>query len=67
VRPFVGGEGWLDITPFSTNPLNVALMGEHGGFLFTWSSPRSTRFTPSFSRWDAAIGHDRLPATQSLR
>jgi hypothetical protein len=40
VRPFVGGEGVLDVTPVLTNPLNVALMGEHGGFLFTWSSPR---------------------------
>lgn len=40
VRSFVGGAGWLDIAPVLKSPLNVALMGEHGGFLFTWTSPR---------------------------
>ena len=40
VRPFVGGTGALDITPVLDNRLNVAWMGAHGGFLFTWSSPR---------------------------
>lgn len=39
VRPFVGGEGVLDITPALLLPNNVALMGEHGGFLFAWSAP----------------------------
>lgn len=39
VRPFVGGEGHLDLSPVVEQHLNVFLMGEHGGFLLAWSAP----------------------------
>lgn len=39
VRPFVGGEGFLDSSPALLNRQNIALTGEHGGFLLSWSAP----------------------------
>lgn len=41
VRPFVGGEGVLDVSPLIARAENIALMGDHGGFLLTWSAPGS--------------------------
>lgn len=40
VRPFVGGEGVLDVSVEVDRPENMWLMGEHGGFAMTWSAPR---------------------------
>ena len=39
VRPYIGGDGHLDLTPALENPLNVALWGEHGGWFYAWSAP----------------------------
>lgn len=39
VRPYIGGVGYLDVTPVLENPLNVALWGDHGGWLYAWSAP----------------------------
>jgi hypothetical protein len=59
VRPFVGGEGDLDLTPALANPANVALVNEHGGFLFEFHDPGRyeghTMFLPS-GRGAAAFG-----------
>lgn len=33
VRPWLGGEGDLDLTPIVSNPDNVSMVGEHGGFI----------------------------------
>jgi streptogramin lyase len=43
IRPFIGGDGEsaLDLTAAVDDPQNVFLMGEHGGFAFTWSAPRT--------------------------
>lgn len=43
VRPYVGPEemGELDLTPLLDDPMNWCMMGEHGGFLLTWSSPHA--------------------------
>ena len=40
VRPFVGGEGVLDVTAAVASPENIWLMGEHGGFAMAWSALR---------------------------
>lgn len=34
VRPWVGGDGELDLTAIVSNPANIALINEHGGFIF---------------------------------
>jgi hypothetical protein len=41
VRPFVGGDGksFLDLTPVVSDDKNYLLLGDHGGFLATWSAP----------------------------
>ena len=41
VRPFVGGDGEspLDLTPIVSDDKNYLLLGDHGGFLATWSAP----------------------------
>jgi RimJ/RimL family protein N-acetyltransferase len=41
VRPHIGGdpEAPLDLTAFFENDQNIALVGEHGGFLCGWSAP----------------------------
>lgn len=39
VRPFIGGDGEIDITPAVIEKQNVFLMGEHGGFMLAWSAP----------------------------
>lgn len=41
VRPFIGGDisQPLDLTEAVEHPLNVVLMGEHGGFIMAWSAP----------------------------
>lgn len=43
VRPGVGGDGesWLDLAPVVANHENYALLGPHGGFLATWTAPRT--------------------------
>ena len=33
VRPWLGGEGELDLAGIVSNPANVALLGDHGGFV----------------------------------
>jgi hypothetical protein len=42
VRPFVGGAGYVDVGPVVQNPQNVALVNEHGGFIF--ARDEATRF-----------------------
>lgn len=41
VRPFVGPEdlGELDLAPVAARPEHWFLMGDHGGFLLSWSAP----------------------------
>jgi hypothetical protein len=39
IRPFIGGEGELDLSDAVDNPLNLFLLGEHGGFALIWSAP----------------------------
>lgn len=39
VRPFVGGEGVLDLTAVVRSPLNIVLWGDAGGFVWAWSAP----------------------------
>lgn len=41
IRPFIGGDITqpLDLTAAVENPLNIVLMGDHGGFLMAWSAP----------------------------
>lgn len=41
VRPFVGGEGELDLTAVVRNPLNVVLWSQFGGFIWAWSAPQT--------------------------
>lgn len=38
IRPFIGGEGELDLTAVIDDP-HVAMMGEHGGFVLSWTAP----------------------------
>lgn len=38
IRPFIGGTGPLVIGKLMIAP-NVALIGEHGGFLLSWTAP----------------------------
>lgn len=39
IRPTIGGKGILDLTPILENPLNIALLGDHGGFVYVWCAP----------------------------
>lgn len=41
VRPHVGGDPsvYLDLSHLIANRDNYALLGEHGGFFFTWTAP----------------------------
>lgn len=41
VRPFVGGNTFepLDLTHLVADEKNYALLGDHGGFLCTWTAP----------------------------
>jgi hypothetical protein len=43
IRPFVGGDGKsiLDLTNAVMDRKNIFLLGEHGGFAFTWCAPRT--------------------------
>jgi len=43
IRPFIGGDGEsvLDLSPAVEDRQNIFLLGEHGGFAFTWSAPRT--------------------------
>jgi len=43
VRPHVGGDvsAAIDLAAFVAERQNVFLDGEHGGFAFTWSAPRT--------------------------
>jgi hypothetical protein len=43
IRPHIGGDGesFLDLTAAVSDRQNVFLIGEHGGFAFTWSAPRT--------------------------
>lgn len=43
IRPHIGGdpETELDLTAAVADEANVFLMGDHGGFAFTWSAPRT--------------------------
>lgn len=38
IRPGIGGHGYLDLGVIAAAP-HVALFGEHGGFLASWSAP----------------------------
>lgn len=40
IRSELGGSGPLDLAP-AMNAANVFLFGEHGGFVFSWSAPRT--------------------------
>lgn len=41
IRPHVGGDGasFIDLAAAVADKQNIFLMGEHGGFAFTWSAP----------------------------
>lgn len=41
IRPHIGGdpEAPLDLTAAVNDSANIFLLGEHGGFAFTWSAP----------------------------
>jgi hypothetical protein len=39
VRPWIGGEGALDLGPIIANPVNVALIHPHGGWVFARHEP----------------------------
>lgn len=43
IRPDVGGDGesWLDLAEVVAADRNVALIGEHGGFVYTWTAPET--------------------------
>lgn len=43
IRPFIGGDPTtiLDLTAVVADDQNIVLLGEHGGFVFSWSSPFS--------------------------
>lgn len=40
IRPFIGGSGDLDLSGAAHDP-HVALFGEHGGFVLTWTAPET--------------------------
>jgi hypothetical protein len=39
VRPYIGGDGPLDLTGVVERPEHLFLVGEHGGFGLLWSAP----------------------------
>jgi RimJ/RimL family protein N-acetyltransferase len=39
VRPWIGGEGELDLSAIAGNPINVALIHPHGGWVFVRHEP----------------------------
>jgi hypothetical protein len=39
IRPFVGGEGYVDLSEPAGRQEHLFLMGEHGGFALIWSAP----------------------------
>jgi hypothetical protein len=40
IRPFIGGVGELDLSAAAYDP-HVALFGEFGGFVLTWTAPET--------------------------
>lgn len=40
IRPFIGGDGELDLSNAIYDP-HVALFGEFGGFVFSWTAPET--------------------------
>lgn len=40
VRPFLGGDGPIDVAPLLANPANLAGVSEHGGFVCIAQGPR---------------------------
>ena len=40
IRPFIGGIGELDLSA-ATNDPHLALFGEHGGFVLSWTAPET--------------------------
>jgi hypothetical protein len=51
VRPWLGGAEPIDLTPALSDPRNVALVSDHGGFFLEWREPGlyevHTQFLPS--------------------
>ena len=39
IRPYIGGEGYLDASPLLADPDTVCLFDEGGGQLFHWKEP----------------------------
>lgn len=39
VRPWLGGDGVLDLSSTVADPWNVSVVTEHGGFIALWASP----------------------------
>lgn len=62
VRPFVGGTGYVDVGPVVTNPQNVALVNDHGGFIFT--RDEATRFEVHTLFLPAGRGASALAAAE---
>lgn len=60
VRPFVGGTGLVDVTSIVTNPQNIALVNDHGGFIFV--RDEATRFELHTLLLPDGRGADVLPA-----
>lgn len=41
IRPYVGGEGPLDLSEAAENEINYFLLGDHGGFFCNWTAPET--------------------------
>lgn len=40
IRPYCGGEGYLDLSAAVADTQNIFLDAEHGGLAFIWTAPR---------------------------
>lgn len=67
IRPFAGGDPRvaLDLADAVENDRNVFLMGEHGGFIFTWCAPacfegHAMVRSPGRGKWGAAAARNAI-------
>lgn len=65
VRPFIGGDGesFLDLTDVLAADMNIALLGQFGGFVMNWCAPACyeihTMILPEGrGPWAFQAGHD---------
>jgi len=62
VRPWLGGEGAIDLTGALADPKNIALVGEFGGFVFLWDE--ATRYELHTLFLSEGRGAGVLPAAE---